>query len=539
MTIQPTDGPDADLPDALIRRQESLAAERAPFETQWRALAEYVRPLRAGAEGFAVAGMSGGRQSPRVFDATAARAAEGFASGLFALLTNPATTWFTLETGDPARDADPAARLWLDDAAARVRAVLAARGGRFYNRVAELYSDLATFGTGIFYVDARRDGRGLHFSCRSLAECHVAENAEEEVDTVFRRYSLTARQAVETWGEAVGRAVAAAAAERPDQRFPFLHVVHPNPAHRPGRMGPEGMAWTSVHVDVTARATLAVGGYHENPYQVARWDKAGGEVYGRAPGMTALADIKMLNRMAETSIKAAQKAADPPLLAPDDGTIGVLRTYPGGITYGGVDAAGRQLVQPLVAGARIEIGLEMQEQRRKAILEAFQFSLMQMIAQPNMTATEVLARQEERLRLLAPHLGRVQAEFLDPAVARTIGLMTRAGALPPPPPALAGCVPRVGYASPLARAQRNAEGQAIARALETLTRLGEAVPDVLDNLDTDAVARALAEAFGVPARGLRSPEAVAAIRAARGLGRAFGGGLGAIAANLNAGGVAP
>ena len=65
------------------------------------------------------------------------------------------------------------------------------------------------------------------------------------------------------------------------------------------------------------------------------------------------------------------------------------------------------------------------------------------------------------------------------------------------------------------RAQRSAEGQAIARTLESLGQLGQALPEVMDNLDGDAVARALAEAFGMPARGLRSPEAVALLRASR------------------------
>ncbi len=504
-----------DAPDGLIRAQERLAAERAPFEAQWQELADYIRPLRADFRGST--NSPGGRRGAQIFDATPGRAADGFAGGLYALLTNPATPWFTLETGDVALDARDDVRLWLDDTTRRLRTALAARGGRFYNRVAELYADLGTFGTAVFYIDQRQDGRGLHVSCRSLAECYVAENAEEEIDTVYRRFSLTARQAVDLWGDQVGRQVAKAAAERPDQRFPFLHAVWPNRDARRGLLGPAGMAWSSQHVDITGRQTVASGGYHENPYQVARWDKAGGEAYGRSPGMTALADIKMLNRMAETMIKAAQKAADPPLLAPDDGAIGVLRTYPGGITYGAIDPSGRQLVQPLLAGGQLDIGLEMQEQRRKAILETFQFSLMQMLAQPNMTATEVLARQEERMRLLGPNLGRVQSEFLDPAIARVLGLMTRAGAILPPPPDLvaAGRGVRVAYVSPLSRAQRSAEGQAIARTLESLSQLGQAMPEVMDNLDGDAVARALADAFGMPPQGLRSPEAVAALRATR------------------------
>ena len=47
-------------------------------------------------------------------------------------------------------------------------------------------------------------------------------------------------------------------------------------------------------------------------------NKASGEVYGRGLGEAVLADVKMLNRMDRTTIRAAEKMADPPLLAPPE-----------------------------------------------------------------------------------------------------------------------------------------------------------------------------------------------------------------------------
>jgi hypothetical protein len=38
---------------------------------------------------------------------------------------------------------------------------------------------------------------------------------------------------------------------------------------------------------------------------------------------------------------------------------------------------------------------------------------------------------------------------------------------------------------------------------------------VVDNFDTDAVARALADAYGMPVRAVRDPAVVASMRAAR------------------------
>jgi hypothetical protein len=47
-----------------------------------------------------------------------------------------------------------------------------------------------------------------------------------------------------------------------------------------------------------------------------------------------------------------------------------------------------------------------------------------------MTATEVMQRTEERMRLLGPILGRMEAELLGPIITRVFGIMLRQGAVP-------------------------------------------------------------------------------------------------------------
>jgi hypothetical protein len=117
---------------------------------------------------------------------------------------------------------------------------------------------------------------------------------------------------------------------------------------------------------------------------------------------------------------------------------------------------------------------------------------------------------------MGPHLGRIESEFLDPCIDRVFAVLMRNGSLPPPPPAVLA-VPglKVEYVSPLARAQKAAEGEAIVRAFQAMSPLMLAAPATIDNFDTDAVARSLADAYGMPARTLRDGAAVAALRAAR------------------------
>lgn len=511
MTHQNENHLDHALARDLIRRQESLAAARATLDHLWQEIAELMQPMRAD---FTHLRQPGEKRAQKIFDGTAGQAAENLAAGLWGLITNAANDWFTLRADLAEEDETQETKLWLDEVTRRMRASFAGNGQRFYARVMELYADLVTFGTGVFYVEEDAETGRVHYSCRHLAECFVAENARDEIDTVFRRFQFTARQAVARWGEACHPAIQRALEKEPDRRFTFLHAVMPRNETGSKKSGAAAMAFASHYVDVEHGQLLSDGGYHEFPYQVPRWSTGSRGIYGDSPAMLALPDVKMLNAMSKTTIIAAQKAVDPPLLAIDEIAVRGLRTHPGGIIYGGLDENGRRRYEPLQSGGNIGLGLELEEQRRDAVRQAFYFSLLMMVQQPNQTATEVLARQEEKLRLMGPHLGRIQAEFLDPLIRRQFGIMRRGGQLPPPPQQLRERGIRIDYVSPLARAQRAGEGAAIVRALESLAPIGAIKPEIYDNIDADAAARALAQSFGAPNILLRTKAAVEELRAA-------------------------
>ena len=520
-TLRPD--PATDQARELLRRHDRLKAERAVWESHWQDLAELVRPLRAE---FNTTRTPGETRTDRLYDSTAPTASENLAAGLWGMVTNAANQWFALKTEDEdLNDFDPV-RDWLDEVTRRMRSLFARAGGQFYTRVFELYHDLGTFGTAVFYSEEDPASGTVYFATRPLSECFVAEDKRGRIDTLFRAFTLTSRQAAQMFGkDACGENVAKALEKEPDRRWPYLHAVLPNEDWTPGRLGAAGKPVLSVYVSVEDRVVCRRGGFEEFPFQVPRWATASGEVYGRSPAMLALPDVKMVNAMSRETIVAAQKATNPPLLMHDDGVANVLRNRPGGVTYGAVSPEGRPLVVPLISGARPDVGLEMQEQRRHAIRDAFYFSLMQLVGSPDMTATEVLQRQEEKLRLMGPHLGRLQSEFLDPLIDRVLAALVRRseaawaaggdGVLPMPPEALSGTDIRVEYVSPLAKAQMAADGQAIIRTVESLLPLAQFDPGVLDNLDADATARALAGAWGAPGRIIRDPRTVAQIRQQR------------------------
>lgn len=493
----------------VMRRWSRLKGDRGQLETQWQTIAELVRPLRAD---FTTMKTPGQNRALQVFDATPGVAAENLAAGLWSMVTNSANEWFRLRHPDEALQRRGDVQRWLDVVSAIMRDAFAAGGQRFYAEALALYGDLVTFGTGLFYVAESAEPGRLFFSNRALTECVIGQDDEERVDCVIRRFEWSAHQAFERWGEAAGEAVRGAMdARQEDKKFWFLHAVEPNPAFRPGRRREK--RYRSLHVSETDMAVIQAGGFDDFPYMVPRWSTATRGLYGDSPASLALPDIKTLQAQEKTMLVASQRAADPPLLAADENAMRSIRVTPGGITYGAVDANGNPLVRPLESRGAFQLTEAMTQQKRDAVRTAFYGALLTMMATPGATATEVLARQEEQLRMMGPHLGRLQSEFHDPLISRVFGLLWRAGAFPPPPDVLADAPEiAVEYVSPLARAQKASEGQAILRTLEAVLPLAQADPGILENLEFDEVARGLADAFGLPARMIRDAATVAQLR---------------------------
>lgn len=495
----------------ILRQWDDVAAGRAAFQSAWQEIADHL----LGRRDFAAGVTPGRRRMGRIYDTTGLQAADLLAAALHSFLTNPALRWFALRPEDPALAGDAAVLAWLAGVEDALYAAFNGPEGNFAPQIHEVYLDQVAFGTAALYV-GDRPGRGVLFSARPLGEIHIAEDAEGRVDTVFRRFRFTARQAQQAWGPAAGKAVTAAVeAGKGERGFVFLHCVKPATGDAAGDVAGRGFPFASYYVNVEERVLVAAGGYHEMPYMVPRWSKDAGEVYGRAPGWNALPDQKMLNEMSKTTLKAAQKAVDPPLLIADDGVVMPLRTQPGGINVVRAGALSSDPLRPLPVAPRVDIGLDMMEQRRDAVRAAFHFNLLQLFQDPRMTATQVLQLVQEMQRLMGPMLGRQQAELLEPMIERVYGILLRAGALPPMPAALAGVALRVDHVSPIARAQKAGDAQAVLRTLEAAEAMAALDPAVTDLIDPDAGLRLIAEANGMPARSLRSAEEVAALRAMR------------------------
>jgi len=513
------------LAEELIRRNSRLAGQRAVWDVLWRELADHVMPRKS------QIGASSSTPDPNkeavLFDNTAVQANQVLANGQLAWMTPMEARWFSYDPPPHLKGVD-AAEQWFRWCTEIAQAALAK--SRFYEVIHELYLDRGAFGTACIFCE-QGDKNPLHFQNLQIGTFSIAEDAEGNVDTLFREFPLTARQAISKFGEEnVSAAIRTGAKDNPDKEFNFLHAVYPRKDADPRKLGAENKPIASVYVELQSKHVCRESGYDEQPFFCSRYlywsgSYVGPSVYGYSPSVIALPESRQLQFLEQQLDSLAELAAFPRVLVPDthEGEVDMRAM---GVTYfnsANPNAAPREWA----TAGRYDVGLDRSDRKRKAIDRAFHVDLFQMFAQlepGKMTAREVSERSAEKLIQFSPTFGRMTTELFNPLLARVFAVLTRSGMFPPPPmeifeagpdgsPVLAE--PQISYSSRIALAIKGLENTAFARSLELLMPIMQFRQDIADNYDWDKIARDSARNDGIPARWLVPEEFVKEMRAAR------------------------
>ena len=485
----------------LDRRFETLQRNRNVFEHHWQDCADFMLPRKAD---ITKNRTEGDKRTELIYDSTAIHAVELLAASLHGMLTSPSVPWFSLQYRNDDLNQNDEASEWLE---ASTQAMYKAfQRSNFQSEIHELYYDLVVFGTAGIFIEPEEEG--IRFSARHISELYISENMQGRVDTIYRKFKMTARAVQQRFPKAtLSKEIEKALEEDIYKEFNIIHVLFPRQESK-GKFA-KNKPIASIYYEKDTKNLLSESGFDEMPVAVCRFNKDSVSSYGRSPGMSCLSDVKMLNKMSEVTIRAAQKQIDPALMIPDDGFMLPIRTSPGSLNF--YRSGTRDRLEPLQIQANNPLGLAMEDQRRNAIRQAFYVDQLLLNEGPSMTATEVLQRNEERMRMLGPVLGRLQSELLQPLISRCFAILIRSRTLPVPPEILQGNDIDIEYVSPLAKAQKLTDMQSVMRGLEVLMQTAQFAP-VVDYLDSDALVKYLINSLGIPASVIRSDEQIAQIR---------------------------
>lgn len=508
------------LAKLLQERNAKLKSDRSSWESLWREIAQYVVPRR-------LPGLNGSVSTPSVsdatllFDTTAVQANLTLANGQLAWMSPQEHPWFAYE---PQGDSDDEAKRWLSKATDKTREEISV--SNLYTALHEFYIDRGGFGTACLFVE---EGRRNSISAQHwpVGTFVIDEDEDGIVDTVIREFNFTPRQAVAKFGEANVSEACRKALEDPKKALEktlYLHGIYPRlDAERDkAKLDAPNMPIASVYVDTTCGHVVRKSGFHEMPCMVSRfleWGTAMNGLYGWAPAFTALPDARQINFLEKMGDALAEKAAFPPILAPEE-LEGEIDANANGVTYFSQQMSAGAMPKEWMTQGRYDILTERVKRREDSINRAFHVELFQMFAQieKQMTAREVSERASEKLIQFSPTFSRLVSELFNPMLERILGILMRGGhlgAVDQIPQSVMGSPYRIQYSSRLALALRALPGLGYQRSLERLLALAPIAPSVLDNYDLDKAERETAMADGVPPEYLRSKKDVDDMRAAR------------------------
>lgn len=365
---------------------------RAPWLTRWDSALRYTMP-------------TADDDAATLFDATAADAADNLAASIYSLLTPPESLWVSLVPESPespdATSATMALRANLNDS-------------NFYTTIHQCYMDLIILGTACLFMAENPIGAASAFSFTAIPMRDIAILN----GAVFHTATMPAREVMEKYPTWTPPADIRDAIKK-DPELPLKLVQ--------SLVGTDFTAWLDVGGNIENNI-VATGHFETSPYIIFRWAVASGEQYGRGPVLRALPDIKTANKVVELVLKNATIAVSGIWQADDDGVINLnnINLTPGAIIPKAVGSSG---LTPLSSGADFDVSQIVLKDLRERIRHALLADRLGLLSEKEMTATEIMARNADMMRILGATYGRLLHEFIRPLVERGLQILSRRGVI--------------------------------------------------------------------------------------------------------------
>jgi hypothetical protein len=504
----------------LIARFEQLASGRNVVQQQWDTITDYVTPYRGRFfDENTDENSIQWQRSRQNYDSTASHAHSTLASSIHGAMTSPNIQWFTLRFRDEPLNKNNAAKAWLEDAASRVNYELL--DSNFGLEVNETYQDICGYGTGVITLEAAagEGWNGLDFKAVPLKQAYFEEDAMGRVLRFYRDIKWTPQQILSKFGDDVPQIIRDMEEAGRTDKQSVLFIVYP----RSNKIVPIGQKmaasrrpWEYKYILKESADTLGKpGGYYEMPAFVPRWAKTSESQWGYSPAHLALGDVLSLNEARKMQLKMSEKLIDPPIFADERSIIADLDLSASSLNViRNVDG-----IKVFPAGGNIPVSDHMITQLQDSIKDYF-FVDQLMFPRPQgtpMSATEVMVRQDNMARFMAPTMARLQNDMLDPIISRAFKMLARAGQIPEPPPVVVEADAQfdIQYLGSLARAQNSDKVASVERLVGNVANLAEVFPEALEVIDSDEMVRDMARDLNVPATILRDDKEVKAVRAAK------------------------
>jgi hypothetical protein len=448
----------------IMQREAKAQARKDEWRSIYEDCYEFALPQRNLYSGNYEGNVSGKNKMSRVFDSTAIHATQRFANRLQSGLFPPYKKWCRLEAGSAIPEAQrEQAQSILDTYTDNLFDTM--RQTSFDLAMGEFLLDLAV-GTAVMMITPGDESTPVRFTAIPQYLVAIEEGANGMIDNVYRKLRIKAESILVEFPEAtVSPQLKDAMELRPEQELDLIDcVIYDNDTggyhyH---------VIWPSKQQEIFHKDMKS------SPFVVARYMKVAGEVYGRGPLITAIPDIKTLNKTLELVLKNASLCIAGVYLAADDGVLNPqnIKIQPGAIISvarnGGPQGAS---LVPLERAGDFNVSQIVTNDLRMNIKKIMMDDTLPPDNMSARSATEISERTRELATNLGSAFGRLITETMVPIVSRTLLVMDQQGIIDLPLK-VDGVEVKVSPVSPLAQAQKLQEINDIMQYVQIASSFG-------------------------------------------------------------------
>ncbi|KKN47298.1 hypothetical protein LCGC14_0664030 [marine sediment metagenome] len=503
-------------------RMKQLEEVKEDYLGLWEYIGRYVNSRRELIRDSQKWDKKGQYRGKRSYSGVANAALNIWVDGMQGFMVAKNLTWFVSVMDDWRLNEIDEVRVFLQEYDKAMYAAF--KRSNFYSILSEWFRDAGSIGTAALYTEEDiANGTEVHIPIHPR-EIFISENKYGEVDTLFRKFQLTARQAVQKFEEGkLSQAIIDNSKQHPEKNHEFVHAVFPNDEPMFGKLDSTNKKFKSVYMETSKESnsdgsekTAREGGFDIFPYAVWRYRKNSDEIYGYSPAAEAMAEILSLNQIGKSLLRAAQMSVASPLNVPEH-MRGNVQMQPDGYNY--FDNP-KDIITPINTGITFPIGVDREEKIERLIEDKWrvEFFLVYARAEREMTATEVMERQSEKAVLMGPQVDRLISEGLSKVFDIVSDIEDRAGRLPSPPPVLleSSSNIEIQFTGPLAQAQKRMFAlQPIRVGLNEISQASVLFPNITDRINEKKLSETILDSTDFPQVLMNSDEEVDAIREAR------------------------
>lgn len=400
-----------------------------------------------------------------LYDGYPTRARENLGNSIDAMLRQG--NWFEVGTGDEDRDNKPANKVALNRATARIRDMIRHPRSGWMDAIKEGDMDWVTAGVSVESVEESSTRDYVVFRAWHPGNCAWVLNADRQVDMFFRKTMIGVREIVRRidspfgWNGTASLALRNQAKVDPASDIPVMHVLMRADDLYAGDAAAQQKnrhPFVSCYIDVANGVFLNQRGSPVFNYVVSRARSLSTLPFGFSPmALAALPDARMLQDMKLVIIEQGQKAVDPPSIGATNAFQRDMNFYAGGHTEADITPGQKvsDVFTTIDTGERINVGLELLQDVKTGITEAFLLNRLMLPTLTNMREVEVMVRTEEFRRAALPFFQPIEKNRHEPLLSTAWQVGVNMGIVSPQmfPQELRGQATSFTFDSPLNEAE--------------------------------------------------------------------------------------